>query len=182
MKSDILTTEHKLIEIEINLRFKIKTKSIKKINYDQTNFKVYLSAFKQHRPTFFDLNRFQPTIDKFNNAIKKANEHLLYKSETISTNLPWYDPDLDEIKININRTTRSLTTSISENKFKRLSDRLNELNAEFKFKLEKAKSKFLNKVHSVSNLPDFWMLWKKTKLKDNDSTPIFKNNQTKSIE
>lgn len=181
---DVIHTDHKMIEIELSLSISFKEQTINKIDYKNTNWKEFFDTFDKFKPKKFDRNGFDFAIDAHNNAVEKAYELLKLKKVKISEDLPWYNDEISEIRREITRVRRSKSklNNKESSKFIRLSGILKSLNTEFCRRVKSTVKEFLDRIHKVNSVQEYWSLWKKTKYNYNNQMPIFKENVSKTRE
>lgn len=173
---NIIDTEHLTIEIKIKAS-KTTIQHVKKINYKRTNWKRFIETFNEERPKSFTDNDPNLVIEKFEEALKKADVHISYKSLRVSNSIPYFKEEINLLNNEILRIRRSLTTFDKINqKFLKLKLRLKELNKDFYSKVKEAKIEFYKRLNNVHSTQDLWLLWKKTKSSSNsDHLPLFRN-------
>ena len=181
--SDVLETDHKMIEISTNCRMKTKTHQIQKIDYENTDWEKVLSTFDHLKPTEFEIDNKENIIEQHNEAIREASKLITTRRTRRREDLPWYSEHLEKISEQITKVRRKRSTLRTVNaKYLALTERLKELNNELKRKSTIAIKAFIEKAHQVNNIKELWSLWKKSKFNPATQIPIFKNNQTKSKE
>jgi hypothetical protein len=121
-------------------------------------------------------------VKKHDEALSKAMEIIVYKKKKIQSNAPWYNEDIEGLNDEITKVRRKRSgQKKNAGRFSELTSRLTELNKLVRKTMRNAVKEFMQKVHEVNNIDQFWLLWKRTKLKVNDNVPVFENNKTGTL-
>lgn len=183
LRDDILHTNHKLIEIQTEQHVRTKKQIVRRIDYRSTDWESYFATFNDLKPKEFDSNEIERVIEQHGAAIEEAAENLKYVKERVCDHLPWYSEKVSELKNEIARVRRKRSTvGGSSGVFERLTDKLRELNRQFKREVREVTRKYFEELHRVENVDQFWKKWKLTKISHNDHIPIFESNISNTLE
>ena len=159
LKSGVLATEHKLIEIVLESKGTEKKQSIRKIDYERTNWSEFFLVFDRLKPKFSETDQLESAIHKHDHAIERASKQLMHKNEKVSRKTPYFSEEPDELNRNIFRVRRSLTSrTLSGRKGRELRRKLKELNIAFEKELRIVRRLFMEKVHRANNQDEFWKI------------------------
>ena len=179
----ISNTEHRAIIIKINKLNKIIPTERRRINYKRTDWNRFIQIYKSKRPNLNDSLTFESKIKQFNSAIEQAFGRSVKVSKRKQyDSIPWYSPELDSLKTEINKVKRKLTKLVDELLTVANRAKLKSLNHEFKAKLNQNKRQYYERLHDVNGPDDFWKVWGKAKASSAQSIPIFKENKSGTIE
>ena len=103
--------------------------------------------------------------------------------QKVCDHLPWYSERISELESEVARIQRSRSTIKSTStKYEQLTKKLRLMNSQLKGETGEQIRKYLEELHRVKDVEQFWKKWKRSKTSYNDQIPIFEGNKSNTKE
>lgn len=176
----IFKTEHKLINIKCHYKKRIKYNytTQNKIDYQKTNWSLFVDEFDKTKPMLDDLSKVSVIVSQFDQAVNNAySKHVEVIKIKTCDEAPWMNNQLMKQYKDLMRVRRKICQLKKNFKSKpQLNEQFKLMNRKFKRDKINAIYNHIHQTCSINNENKLWRVWSRSKNKSFENNIMLKNN------
>lgn len=158
-------SEHRPIQIEIQIKSRLKYnyEEIKKINYNKSNWNLFLKIYNESKPNLKSVKD-SKIAKNLTSAIKIASDKaLVYSKIKICREEPWQTPELKSEYDKLMNLRRKICKLKKKKIDSQLIDELSRANYKYKKNKIKAIYKHIHEQSKIDSEEKLWKVWNRSK-------------------
>ena len=172
----VVKTEHRQILIELNTTSTINKESTltyKLFNINKIDWNAFVIAYRENRPGLNLINFSKANLERlaeaYTDAVIRALKKSTPKIKRKSTDQPWFNERLREMKRAIDNILKKIKRNVGKPNKVYLLDDLKQFNKNYRKMLKEEKRNYYNKINDINTTNDLWRLLKKARSIKGDS-------------